>query len=105
MKMSDSNKDNIKFDDPYPFCLTTQCVCACVNGCQNERCCHSRTVIVDGCCGPECLFICFPFSFVVDIITLVPFLAICGVKKCVKCVKSDATKVTVTNQPSANPVV
>ncbi len=102
--MCDLRKVDIKCDDPYPFCLTAQCVSAWVKGCQVDGC-ASRNVQTEGCCGSECLFICFPLSLVADFAMFFPFLAFCGVKKCVNCAKSDTTEVTVTTQPSAKPVV
>ena len=76
---SNEKKKNNKCPDVYPCILTNNTYNMCMQGCNSNV--YSNGYESRNC--NDCLWICFPLTVVIDIITTVPFACMYGVnKKC-----------------------
>jgi hypothetical protein len=84
---------NCKSDNIYPFNLTHKTFNTFCNGCDRP--------MLDRKDCDDCLWLCFPCTITIDLITLIPFAGIYFGKKCKS---KDVVKVTtIVTQPAKMP--
>jgi hypothetical protein len=87
--MSDENKCTT--DTIYPFMCTHQTSQVCMDGCNHNTFVGSKN------CN-DCLWLCFPFTMALDILSFIPFTGIYICKKTC-CRKTPDIGQTITIQP------